>query len=233
MAAGRTAPPWARMSWPSLAIARRSRRTVISVEPRTSASSATETTPRERRLSAISRRRSTASICRRSYGNDQFRSIPNKLVLTKLTESLILAPVNVAIGPPPWRLGAQGGSHGRVKGEDRRSRHGHRAAPRPRPVAARCSKDRRLRQPRGVHRRLWRLHLDVGWWNLGHSEGRLAVPRQQPVGPGTEEGTAEYRRRVHLGQRRDQGEDQHRRPRHLPEPDHLVPSGHPGGRFHM
>src|SRR5919109_1350728 len=106
MAAGRTAPPWARMSWPSLAIARRSRRTVISVEPRTSASSATETTPRERRLSAISRRRSTASICRRSYGNDQFRSIPNKLVLTNLTESLILAPVNVAIGAPPggWRL---------------------------------------------------------------------------------------------------------------------------------
>src|SRR6266550_1540804 len=61
MGAGRIAPPRARMTRPSLAMARRSRRTVISVVPSWPAISATETTPRERRVSAMTRLRSTAS----------------------------------------------------------------------------------------------------------------------------------------------------------------------------
>src|SRR5260370_33158672 len=56
------APPWVLTSSPSLAIACRSRRSVISVVPSASAISATETTPRARTLSAIRRLRSAASI---------------------------------------------------------------------------------------------------------------------------------------------------------------------------
>src|SRR5260370_18571151 len=58
------APPCVRTSKPSLAIACRSRRSVISVVPSDSAISATETSPRARTLSAIRRWLSAASIRR-------------------------------------------------------------------------------------------------------------------------------------------------------------------------
>src|SRR4029077_15946699 len=79
----------ARTSRPSRAIARMSRRTVISVVPSIVAMSATEITPRVRRFSAILRRRSTASI--RAIVRDRSDSIKSETArLTKLTESVIV-----------------------------------------------------------------------------------------------------------------------------------------------
>src|SRR5713226_1401851 len=84
------APPWVLTSNPSLAITCRSRRSVISVVPNASAISATETTPRERTLSAIRRLLSAATI--RPMVRHQSTLINSKQkrnhVLTNLTESV-------------------------------------------------------------------------------------------------------------------------------------------------